>query len=257
MAPTMMRLAAVGLALGLSGCIFLLDVPSGDLDHCSFHGSRATCGSCVADKCQSYVDSCCSANACLGNIEIVERCASYGNVSGQCDDLLASTDPQDINIMRCIRTTCAVACSYAPGDDAGASSSSSSGSRGSGYTYCSATSSQCQCSVSSIPDTGSCKASQYRNGVCCRGASWPSSGTCSCLNFACTDTTTGCECSQFVTGSKNSCTSNGVCCQRENGCECYNSRTTCPYFDDTKVTSCTLANAECGQNRTKTTSCVD
>ena len=204
-----------------SGCLVVIraDTPGA---HCGFKGSETACGKCLADKCRSTIDKCCSDERCAEGeysfekpfMELIDGCASGD--SAVCAALSKPDDYSSVAaakiVSTCMSENCLAACA---GSASPHRSCTDRGLR------------ECTCSDEVVSKGGACSLASVGGGpaaICVRGESG-----CTCASISCSGSS-DCTCANDggpggFTGCERT-TADMLCCLRAVGtagaftCEC-------------------------------------
>lgn len=255
--PVVRRTLLVALALlGGAGC--LLFVETGSIGStCTFEGSASACGACVAEKCQTKLDACCTDGDCKNLLPSLDHCARSAE-SAACADLQTNLTPTNratlsssedpatgalANALRaCVAASCSAVCA-APG--------------GNTRTRCVGALNQTNCECGTRPPLNdvACNTRTVVNSVCCAGPGFPDRDlSCQCRGYGCTDTNDGCTCSGTYGGPKPTCTGT-ICCVDEGVNDCSCGTRACNSIE-TRVRSCAAEDLPCARPTVRVDSCA-
>jgi hypothetical protein len=244
-APTMTRPAATSLAthLGLTalmgaivcGCILFVSPQFGSV--CQFKGSSSACGSCIVERCQDAVNTCCGDPSCTTALTYLDECAGAGDQS--CTSLAATSKESGTTarLGKCIDSSCAGYCQPVP--DGGYETSCKESAMGPGQA--------CSCMQAPPANDYVCSEALMPGTLCCAPVGWPAAGQqCTCNLVECSPTCDGCFCSLVDYPSAQETCSGPHCCVEPgsfNTCSC---RPGPCYTYEREVPNCSAATIGCG-----------
>jgi hypothetical protein len=243
------RRVACLLAIGMlvSGCVLI--VPSATLGgaHCGFAGRDTSCGTCVAAKCASAVDACCTDESCGGIIKDLESCSAKGDST--CDRLVNAPEGDGVHreLSACVVKECRDLC---------ASVSPSS------LTQCKpayvSSVDACTCTSSTQPNNVSCTSVAHPNLRCCAPSGWPGPALeCSCLTIICIPAIGGCICQltdKDDQGRDTHCKAGTRCCANPGTGSCICGDRQCAP-QEKEVTECNIDALGCTHGEHQVDSC--
>ena len=239
---SLVRAIVVALATVTGGCILLVSPDPGG-QHCHFADEVSTCGSCIKQRCEAYVDSACRAGRDVALAKL-DACTTARDES--CTALFADVSSVEAhNLGLCVAANCPGACAPALPNT---------------LTRCVpepfGDGRPCSCSLASPSNSFVCAEAALPRTLCCAPKGWPGAGlACTCQPLGCAPNGDGCSCFLTTYGPDDEKCEGAICCASATSCRC-GSRACSQAAGERSVDSCTIAEMTCPPGRDHVATCI-